>query len=74
MLGRIGSKAYLVDHHDGKQVAECGKEKSVKVVLNVIANGVAEPVQDDLSADENQHTEADVTQRPAVLEGVHHQQ
>lgn len=43
-MGKMDSATYLVDHHDGKQVANCGKEGAIHVVLDALANGRVEDV------------------------------
>jgi hypothetical protein len=64
------SESYLVDHHHGKQVAESCEEQTIQIVLHVVANGVAERVQQDLSDDEDQQTKQDVSKRPAIIQCV----
>lgn len=61
---------HLVNHHNSQQVAEGGKEEAVQVMLDIIANGVAESVQHHLSNDEDKHTEGDVSQGPAVVKRI----
>jgi hypothetical protein len=39
-------------------------------VLYVVADGVAKDVQDDLANDKEENAKADVTERPAVLQGT----
>lgn len=58
----------LVDHHNREQVADSRKEQAVEVVLDTVADNVAEDVQNDLSNNEEEYTEDDVAQRPAVLQ------
>ena len=64
----------LVHHHDGQQVARRGEEEAVHVVRHGVADGRAERVEDDLADDEEEDAEADVAQRPAVLQRARHQQ
>jgi hypothetical protein len=65
---------YLVDHHDGQEIAESSKEKSIQVMLDVVADDIAELVQEDLSDDEDQHAEGDMAERPAVIQCVRDQE
>ena len=64
----IGGKSYLVNHHDGEEITDGGKEKSVKIVVDVVADGVAEDIQNDLADDKKENTESDVAQGPAILQ------
>lgn len=64
---------YLVHHHDRQEVTERGEEKTVHVMLHAIADGVTECVKEHLTTDEDHKTKSDVTERPAVLKGVHYQ-
>lgn len=63
-------ETYLVDHHDGKQIADRGKEQSIQIVRRVVTDQDAEDVENDLADDEEEHTEANVKQRPAILKCV----
>lgn len=63
----------LVDHHYCKQVANSGKEKPIKIVLDAVADGVTKDVQNDLSDDKKEDTKDNVTERPAVLKGTHNE-
>lgn len=65
-------KANLVDHHDGEQIADCGEEKPIEIVRRILADHDAEDVEDDLADDEEEYAEADVEERPAVLQRVDH--
>lgn len=35
-------KKYLVDHHDGEEIADGGEEDTVEVVLHFTADGVGD--------------------------------
>lgn len=64
------SESYLVDHHHGKQIAESCEEKTIQIVLHVVADGVTERVEQGLSDNEDQQTKGNVSQRPAIIQGV----
>jgi hypothetical protein len=49
-------EAYLVDHHDGKQIANGCEEETIDVVLYLVADGLAEDVEDDLTDDKEEDT------------------
>lgn len=66
--------SYLVDHHYSQKVTDGSKEKTVQVVLDTLADGVAEDIQDHLSNHEEEYTKGDVAQRPAVLKCPYDQQ
>jgi hypothetical protein len=51
---RLG--AYLVDHHDGKQIANGCEEEAIDIVLYLVADGLAEDVEDDLTDDKEEDT------------------
>ena len=53
----FGCVAYLVDHHDCKQVANGCEEEAVEEMLYVVANSFAEDVQDNLTNDEEEYAE-----------------
>ena len=59
---------YLVDHHDGQQVQKSREEKTVHVVLHIRADGLGKGVKQDLADHKCKNTEADVPQRPALLQ------
>lgn len=42
-------------------------------MLDIVANGIAEDVENDLADDEEKNTKANVAQWPAVLEGAHNE-
>ena len=63
----------LVDHHDCEQVANSGEEEAIDVVLYLVADGVAEDVEDDLTNDEEEDAKRDITEWPAVFEGSNNQ-
>ena len=50
----------LVDHHDGQQIADGGEEEPVQVMLDGVADGAAEDVEDHLADDEEQDPEPNV--------------
>lgn len=60
--------SYLVDHHDGQQVADCGKEQAVQVVAHGNANLGAESIENDLAGDKEEDAKSNVAQRPPVLQ------
>ena len=64
---------YLVDHHNGKEIADCREEETVKVMLCIVANAVAKDVEDHLANDEEENTKGNVAERPSILKGVCHQ-
>lgn len=64
----------LVDHHDGEQVTERSEEETIKIVLYVVTDCIAESVQKHLSADKDNNPKSDVPQRPAVFERIHYQE
>lgn len=64
---------YLVHHHDSQEVQESREEEAIHVVLHVRANGLGQGVKQDLANNEGENTEADVPQRPALLQGAHNQ-
>lgn len=39
-------------------------------MLNIVANDIAELVQEDLTNNEDQHTERDMSKRPAIIQCV----
>ena len=51
----------LVDHHDGKKVTYGGEEETVQVVLDAVADAVAEDVQDHLARDEDAYAEGNIS-------------
>lgn len=59
----------LVDHHDSKQIAECGEEEAVHVVLHALTHGVAETIENNLTDDQGDDTKNDMSERPALLQG-----
>lgn len=63
----------LVHHHDGEQIADRGEEQAVEIVLRAFADLVADDVENHLADDEEEDAEGDIAQRPAVLEGVRHE-
>jgi hypothetical protein len=65
---------YLVDHHDSQEITESSEEETVQVMLDVVADDIAKLIQEDLSDDEDQHTEGDVSERPAVIQCVRNQE
>lgn len=69
-----GGNAYLVNHHDSQQIAHSRKEQAVKVVANACTQLAADGVQDNLADDEEEDTEADVAEWPAVLQSAGDQQ
>jgi hypothetical protein len=62
----------LVDHHDSQKITDCSKEKSVKVVLDGLANSVTEDIENNLSNDEEECTESEISQWPAILQSIDH--
>lgn len=60
--------SYLVDHHDGQQIANRGKEQAVQVVAHGNANLGAESIENDLAGDEEEDAKGNITQRPPVLQ------
>lgn len=59
--------AYLVDHHDGKQVEQSGKEQAIHIMCHIVADCLAEDVEDDLSDNQRTHAESDMPERPSLL-------
>ena len=64
---------YLVHHHDRQKVQEGREEEAIHVVLHIRANGLGQGVEQNLADNESCHTEADVPQRPTLLQGAHDQ-
>jgi hypothetical protein len=62
--------AYLVDHHNSQEVAESSEEQAIQVMLDIVANDIAELVQENLTNNEDQHTEGDMPKWPAVIQSV----
>lgn len=58
----------LVNHHDCEKIADGRKEEAIKIVLDIVADGVAEDVEDNLANNEEEDAKANVAQWPAVLE------
>lgn len=48
---------YLVDHHDSQEITEGSEEQTIQVMLDVVADHIAELVQKDLPDDEDEYTE-----------------
>lgn len=67
--GRVVS-TYLVNHHDGQQIADGSKEQAVQIMLHILADLLAESVEHDLTDDEKANPKRDIAQRPAILQGV----
>ena len=63
-------RSHLIHHHHRQEIADGGEEESVQVVFNMIADCVAEDVENDLSDDEEEKAKGDVPQRPSILERV----
>jgi hypothetical protein len=53
--------AHLVDHHDGKQLAQHEKEEPVDVVLDVVANSGRESEEEDTTSDEEAGAEEEIS-------------
>ena len=68
------SKSYLVDHHNRQQIADRRDEQSIHIMLRVVADRRTRDVQDHLAGNEEKDPEADVAQRPPVLQRVADQQ
>lgn len=60
--------SYLVDHHDGQQIANRGKEQAVQVVAHGNANLGAKSIENDLAGNKEEDAKGNVTQRPPVLQ------
>lgn len=61
------SDTYLVHHHYCEEVAYRGKKQSVKVMLHVVADGLAEDIQNNLSDHEEENPKCNITKRPSIL-------
>lgn len=59
--------AYLINHHHSEKITYRGKEKSIEIVLHVVADGIAEDVQNDLSDYKEEDAKGNVSQRPSIL-------
>lgn len=70
MTNHFPSDTYLVHHHYCEKVAYRGKKQSVKVMLHVVADGLAEDIQNNLSDHEEENAECNITKRPSILESV----
>lgn len=66
--------SYLVDHHDGQQIAYRGKEQAVQVVAHGNANLGAESIEDDLAGNKKEDAKGNVAQRPPILQRPDHKQ
>jgi hypothetical protein len=58
----------LVDHHDGEEIADAGKEETVEVVLHSITDRLGENVKDDLADDEEDGPESNISKWPSILQ------
>jgi len=63
-------ETYLVNHHDGEQIADGREEETVQVVLHLVADGVGEGVEDDLADNQETGCQGNIAQWPAVLQRV----
>ena len=61
-------ETHLVDHHDGEEDTERGKEHAIDVVRDSLTDGDAESVEDDLSDREEGRSKDDVSNGPPVVE------
>lgn len=66
--------SYLVDHHDGQQIADCREEEAIEVVADPFTDSIAEDIQNHLSNNEEENTKGNITQRPTVFERPNNQQ
>ena len=66
--------AYLVDHHDCKEVADSGKYETIHVVGDALTDSLAECVDKDLTDDEEEDAKGNVTQWPSILKSSHNEQ
>lgn len=62
---------YLVHHHDTKEIANGREEESIQIVLDLVADGLAEDVETNLTNDEKEDAENDISKGPAVFKGPH---
>lgn len=62
--------AYLINHHHSEKITYRGKEKPIEIVLHVVADGIAEDVQNDLSDYKEEDAKGNVSQRPSILQSV----
>lgn len=63
----------LVHHHDRQQRKDGDEENAVNVVLGTLANRRRQNVLENDADDEEKETKEDVSQWPAVFEGVEHE-
>ena len=63
----------LVDHHHGKESANCAKEETINIVLNALADLVAQEDHDNLAEHKEHNRKANVAQRPVLIECVDNQ-
>lgn len=64
---------YLVHHHDRKQIADGSEKEAVQIMLHAVANALAEDVQQYLTNHKEKDPGRNVTQRPAVLQCIGHE-
>lgn len=67
-------KTYLVDHHDGQEIARRRDEQSIEVMAHSRADPRAEGIQNDLSNNKEENTKGNVTKWPTVLQRAGDQQ
>lgn len=66
-------RTYLVDHHNRKEVEQGREEKSIHVMLHIVADGFGEGVQQNLADDESCNAKADVPHGPTLLQSAENQ-
>ena len=66
---KSAGKSYLVDHHDGQEVADGGKDQAIHVVRDALADRLAKGVDDDLAHDKEEDAKGNVAEGPSLLEG-----
>ena len=70
--GRSSNVTYLIDHHHSQEITGRCEKQAVEIVLHLLADALGERVEDDLADDEDKNAEANVTERPPVLQGIRH--
>lgn len=61
---------YLIDHHDGQQVAYRSEKQPVKVMRDSFAKDVTEDVENYLANNEEKNPKGDISERPSILQCV----
>ncbi len=66
-------RKYLINHHDGQQIAYRSEEQPVKVMRDGFAKHVTEDVEDHLANNEEKNPEGDISKRPSILQCIRDQ-